>query len=159
MLIAAGGWSLWRYHNREQLSANDTIVLANITNQTSDTVLDDALDLPLQIELAQTPFLQVLDDEKVRGYMKELNQPIDGRVTPDIARRVCIKTSSKAMVTSSIADTGNGYRVVLKAVGIAQMARSSLNRHETLRIVRTWCTSLEKRVQSYVATWESPHPL
>src|ERR1700677_3246366 len=130
LLIACAGGSYWHYRNREKLSANDTIVLADVTNQTSDPVLDDAIDFALRIELAQTPFLRVLDEEKVRGYMKELNQPIDGRITLGIARQVCAKTSSKAMVTSAIADTGNGYRIMMKAIALANgktVAQSARN--------------------------------
>jgi serine/threonine protein kinase/tetratricopeptide (TPR) repeat protein len=130
LLIACAGGSYWHYRNREKLSANDTIVLADVTNQTSDPVLDDAIDFALRIELAQTPFLRVLDEEKVRGYMKELNQPIDGRITLGIARQVCAKTSSKAMVTSAIADTGNGYRIMMKAIDCANgktVAQSARN--------------------------------
>jgi eukaryotic-like serine/threonine-protein kinase len=130
LLIACAVGSYWHYHNREKLSANDTIVLADVTNQTSDPVLDDAVNFALRIELAQTPFLRVLDEEKVRGYMKELNQPIDGRITLDIARQVCAKTSSKAMVTSAIADTGNGYRIMMKAIDCANgktIAQSAQN--------------------------------
>jgi serine/threonine protein kinase/tetratricopeptide (TPR) repeat protein len=130
LLIACAGGSYWHSRNREKLSANDTIVLADVTNQTSDPVLDDAINFALRIELAQTPFLRVLDEEKVRGYMKELNQPIDGRITLDIARQVCGKTSSKAMVTSAIADTGNGYRIMMKAIDCANgktVAQSARN--------------------------------
>jgi eukaryotic-like serine/threonine-protein kinase len=130
LLIICAGGSYWHYRNREKLSANDTIVLADVTNQTSDPVLDDPINFALRIELAQTPFLRVLDEEKVRGHMKELNQPIDGRITPDIARQVCGKTSSKAMVTSAIADTGNGYRITMKAIDCANgktVAQSSRN--------------------------------
>jgi serine/threonine protein kinase/tetratricopeptide (TPR) repeat protein len=130
LLIACAVGSYWHYRNRERLSANDTIVLADVTNQTSDPVLDDAVNFALRIELAQTPFLRVLDEEKVRGYMKELNQPIDGRITLDIARHICVKTSSKAMVTSAIADTGNGYRITMKAIDCANgktVAQSAQN--------------------------------
>jgi serine/threonine protein kinase/tetratricopeptide (TPR) repeat protein len=130
LLLACAGWSYWHFHHREKLSANDTIVLADVTNQTSDPVLDDAMNFALRIELAQTPFLRVLDEEKVRGYMKEFNQPVDGRVTLDIARQVCRKTSSKAMVTSAIADTGNGYRIMMKAIDCANgktVAQSAQN--------------------------------
>jgi serine/threonine protein kinase/tetratricopeptide (TPR) repeat protein len=130
LIAACAGGSYWHYRNREKLSANDTIVLADVTNQTSDPVLDDAINFALRIELAQTPFLRVLDEEKVRGYMKDLNQPIDGRITLDIARQVCAKTSSKAMVTSAIADNGNGYRIMMKAIDCANgktVAQSAQN--------------------------------
>jgi hypothetical protein len=62
--------------------------------------VDDAINFALRIELAQTPFLRVLDEEKVREYMKELNQPIDGRITPDIR---------DSLITSRIVQSQNTY--------------------------------------------------
>jgi serine/threonine protein kinase len=117
MLIgAAAAWSYWRYVTRYQLTANDTIVIADLSNHTSDPVLDDALNLALPVEFAQTPFLQVLAQDKVRETMKQLNHPQASKVTPEIAREICQKTNSKAVVTSSIADAGNHFRIVLSGV-------------------------------------------
>jgi serine/threonine protein kinase/DNA-binding winged helix-turn-helix (wHTH) protein/tetratricopeptide (TPR) repeat protein len=115
-VVAGGAVALYRYLNRYQLSATDTIVIADLTNQTSDAVLDDALNLALPVELAQTPFLQVLAQDKVRETMKQLNHPLNGKVTPDIAREVCLKTNSKALITSSIADVGNHFHVELSGI-------------------------------------------
>ena len=55
---------------------------------TSDPVLDDALNLALPVELSQTPFLQVLAQDKVRETMAQLHHPQDGKVTPEIAREL-----------------------------------------------------------------------
>ena len=115
-LAAAAASTYWRYQHRFQLSASDTIVIAEITNRTSDPVLDDALNFALPVELSQTPFLQVLAQDKVRETMTLLHHPIDGKVTPEIAREVCLKTNSKAVVTSAIADAGNHYRILLTGV-------------------------------------------
>jgi eukaryotic-like serine/threonine-protein kinase len=113
LLVGAATSSYWRYRNRFQLSASDTIVIADISNQTSDPVLDDALNIALPVELAQTPFLQVLAQDKVRETMRQLNHPQNGKVTPELAREVCLRTNSKAVITSSIADFGNQYRILL----------------------------------------------
>jgi serine/threonine protein kinase len=113
LLFAAAAFSYWRYRNRFQLSASDTIVIADISNQTSDPVLDEALNIALPVELAQTPFLQVLAQDKVRETMRQLKHPQSGKVTPEIAREVCLRTNSKAVITSSIADFGNQYRIML----------------------------------------------
>jgi len=101
LLVAGGAVALYRYLTRYQLSATDTIVIADLTNKTSDAVLDDALNLALPVEIAQTPFLQVLAQDKVRESMRQLNHPQDGKVTPEIAREVCLKTNSKAVVRTS----------------------------------------------------------
>ena len=116
LLLVGGGYASWRYLTRFQLTAADTIVIADLDNRTSDPVLDDALNTALPVELAQTPFLQVLAQDKVRETMKELNYPTGGKVTADIARAVCLKTNSKAVVTSSISDAGNHFRILLTGI-------------------------------------------
>jgi len=117
MLAVAGSLMVWwRYLNRFQLSPSDTIVIADVTNQTSDAVLDDALNTALPVELAQTPFLQVLAQDKVRDAMKQMNHPENARVTPAIGREVCQKTNSNALIASSIGDAGNHYRIVLTGI-------------------------------------------
>jgi hypothetical protein len=116
LITSGGAFAGYRYLTRYQLSANDTIVIADLTNQTSDTVLDDALNLALPVELAQTPFLQVLAQDKVRETMKQLGHPQDAKVTPEIAREVCLKSNSRAVITSSIADVGNHFRIELTGI-------------------------------------------
>jgi len=117
VLIAAGAaLAYWRYRSRYQLSSTDTIVIADLMNETSDAVLDDALNTALPVELSQTPFLQVLTQDKVRDTMQRLNHPRDAKITPAIAREVCLKTNSKAVVTSSIADAGNSFHLLLTGI-------------------------------------------
>jgi serine/threonine protein kinase/tetratricopeptide (TPR) repeat protein len=116
LLVAGGSVALYRYLTRYQLSATDTIVIADLTNRTSDAVLDDALNLALPVEIAQTPFLQVLAQDKVRETMKQLGHPQDAKVTPEIARDVCLKTNSRAVITSSISDVGNHFHIELTGI-------------------------------------------
>ena len=130
LILGGGAVALYRYLTRYQLSATDTIVIADLTNRTSDPVLDDALNLALPVELAQTPFLQVLAQDKVRETMKQLGHPLDGKVTPEIAREVCLKTNSKAVITSSIADVGNHFHIELTGINCQSgkiFARSEQN--------------------------------
>ncbi len=106
--------ALWRWRTSPRLSANDTVVLADIANQTSDSVFDDALNTALRVEFEQTPFLNILGPDKVRGTMKLLNLPDDARVSPEVARDVCQRTHSRAVIASSIADSGNRFRLELQ---------------------------------------------
>jgi eukaryotic-like serine/threonine-protein kinase len=128
LVVAAAAITGYRYRTRYRLSASDTIVIADLTNQTSDPVLDDALNLALPIEVAQTPFLQVLAQDKVRETMVQLNHPQDGKVTPEIGREVCLKTNSDAVITSSISDEGNRFHIELTGINCQSgktFARSS----------------------------------
>jgi hypothetical protein len=63
-LLAVGALSVWRYEvylHRITLAPTDTIVLADVDNQTNDHVFDGALDTALRNEIEQTPYLTFWD--------------------------------------------------------------------------------------------------
>ena len=114
LVVAGNSWRRWREPGR--LTASDTVVLADFTNHTSDPAFDTALKPALEVELGQTPFLNVLSAEKVRGSLRVMGHPEDDRLTPRLARDVCEYTKSKAVLESSIADAGNQYQIEIKAI-------------------------------------------
>jgi DNA-binding winged helix-turn-helix (wHTH) protein/tetratricopeptide (TPR) repeat protein len=115
-LLVVGGIFFWRSRHAVRLTPNDTVVLADISNQTSDPVFDDALNTALRVEFEQTPFLHLLGPDKVRGTMKLLKRPDNEKVTPEAARAVCLHTDSQAVIASSIADAGNRFRIELSGI-------------------------------------------
>ena len=54
LILASGIWTYWRVRNRVTLSPDDTLVLADVTNQTGDAVFDDALYTAMHAALEQT---------------------------------------------------------------------------------------------------------
>jgi eukaryotic-like serine/threonine-protein kinase len=115
-VIAAGCWLYWRHRGRVTLSAADTIVLADVENETGDPVFDDALDTALRYEMEQTPYLNILGIDKVLGTLAQLNLPPTTKLTPDVARQICGKTNSKLVISQSIGDAGNGYHLQMQAL-------------------------------------------
>src|SRR6202789_1041391 len=115
-VIATAFWLYWSYHRSVALSAADTIVLAEIKNETSDPVFDDALDTALRYEMEQTPYLNILGGDKVSGTLAQLNLPPTTKLTPDVALQICGKTSSKMVISQSIGDAGNGYHLQMRAL-------------------------------------------
>src|SRR5580693_6246511 len=101
-VIASALWLYWSHRRHLTLSATDTIVLADVKNETSDPVFDDALDTALRYEMEQTPYLNILGRDKVLGTLAQLNLPPASRLTPDIARQICGKTNSKLVIAQSI---------------------------------------------------------
>jgi eukaryotic-like serine/threonine-protein kinase len=103
-------------HRKPPLTEKDTIVISDFSNSTGDPVFDDALKQGLAVQLGQSPFLAILSDEKVHDTLKLMGRASDVRLTPDIARDLCQRVGSAAVINGSIAKLENEYVVGLNAV-------------------------------------------
>lgn len=116
LVLFAASALYWRFHSRITLSSSDTLVLADMNNQTGDTALGDGMNLALQVALQQTPYLNLLGGDKVHETLRLLGLSEDARITPDVARQVCRKTNSRAAISASIGDAGNRFRIGVSAI-------------------------------------------
>ena len=98
-----------------KLSDKDTIVLADFTNSTGDPVFDGTLRQGLTVQLEQSPLLSLVPEDRVQQTLRMMSQPADARVTPQLAREVCQRTASAAVLEGSIASLGNQYVLGLRA--------------------------------------------
>jgi tetratricopeptide (TPR) repeat protein len=106
----------WMYSRRPAaLTDRDTIVLAEFTNTTGDPVFDDTLRQGLAMQLQQSPFLSLVSDDRLRRTLALMDQEPDARLTPEIAKDLCVRTASAATVEGSIASLGSQYVVGLRA--------------------------------------------
>ena len=99
-----------------RLNLKDSIVLADFSNTTGDAVFDDTLKTVLGISLRQSPFLDVLSEDEVAKALKLMASPADRKVTPQVARDICLRTSSKAYIAGAIGSLGGKYVLELTAV-------------------------------------------
>ncbi len=106
-------------HRAPKLTEKDSIVLAEFTNTTGDPVFDGTLRQGLASQLAQSPFLNILSDEQIQQTLRYMSQPPTARLTNDLARQVCQRTQSAAVLDGSIAQIGSTYNLVLNAVNCA----------------------------------------
>jgi serine/threonine protein kinase/tetratricopeptide (TPR) repeat protein len=122
LVAAIGGWLYLRAHpsvgnpSATALTGKDTIVLADFDNKTGEAVFDDTLKQGLAVQLEQSPFLDLVSDNKVNQTLGMMGRPAGDRLTREVAREVCQRTGSKAMLTGSIAGLGSQYVIGLKAV-------------------------------------------
>ncbi len=136
-VIAAVGY--WYWQSGAKLTDKDSMVLADFANSTSDPAFTDGLNYALRVELEQTPFLHPLGPDKVRGTLKLLNHAEDDRLTPELAREVCLHTNSRVVVAGSITDVGNRFRIALKGLdcktgrSLAETERETASRDEVAR--------------------------
>jgi eukaryotic-like serine/threonine-protein kinase len=113
--LAAGALFLHR-SKAHALSETDTVILADFANSTGNAVFDDALKQALTVSLRQSPFLNVVSDEKIGATLRLMTRPMNTPLTPDIAREVCQRAGSKAYIAGSIASIGDEFVLSLKAV-------------------------------------------
>jgi eukaryotic-like serine/threonine-protein kinase len=114
VLIGAGLY--YRSYGVKPLTEQDTLVLADFTNTTGDTLFDGALKTALTVALRQSPFLNVLPDSKAAKSLKLMALPPDTKLTPEVARALCQRAGGKAFVAGAIASLDREYVLQLKAV-------------------------------------------
>jgi eukaryotic-like serine/threonine-protein kinase len=102
-------------HRRRVLTERDTVVLADFENSTDDPVFDGTLRQGMSVQLEQSPFLSLIPDQRIQQTLKLMGLPADSRLTPAIAREICQRTSSAAVLDGSIAHLGSQYVLGLRA--------------------------------------------
>jgi DNA-binding winged helix-turn-helix (wHTH) protein/tetratricopeptide (TPR) repeat protein len=115
--LVAGGL-IWR-GRRGRLTDKDTIILADFANSTGDPVFDGTLREGLSAELEQSPFLSLISEAEIHETLRMMERPANTRLTPEITREVCQRTSSAAALDGSIALIGTRYDLILKAINCA----------------------------------------
>ena len=154
LLIAlAAGW--FYFHSRQNtthLTDKDTLVLSDFDNKTGDPVFDDALKQGLSVQLEQSPFLDVISERKVNDTLKLMGRMAGDHLTPEITREVCLRTSSKAMLTGSIAGLGSQYVIGLKAVScstgdvLAEAQERALGKEAVLKALDSAAVSVRSKL-------------
>jgi tetratricopeptide (TPR) repeat protein len=121
IMLAAGtaGGLIWRTRQARRLTEKDTIVLGDFANSTGDAVFDGTLREGLSVQLEQSPFLSLVSEEGIHQTLRMMERPANTRLTPEITREVCQRTSSAAALDGSIALIGTRYNLILKAVNCA----------------------------------------
>ncbi len=107
--------SFFYFPPKPRLTDKDTIVLADFANSTGDPVFDGTLRQGLVVQLEQSPFLSLVSEDRVQQTLRMMSQPADAHLTAQLAREVCQRTASAAVLEGSIAALGNQYVLGLRA--------------------------------------------
>ena len=150
-LIAAGAFFYTR-NKTAALTDKDTILLADFTNTTGDTVFDGTLKQALAVHLGQSPFLNLFADERVRETLRLMNKSPDERITPTVGREICQRQGLKAMLTGTIASLGRNYVINLEAVNgqtgdvLAREQGEAEGKEQVLRTLGEAATRLREKL-------------
>jgi tetratricopeptide (TPR) repeat protein len=149
--LAVGGW-LFFSRKAHALTDKDTIVLADFTNTTGDPVFDGTLRQGLAIQLEQSPFLKIMDDEQVQRNLRLMSLPAGGRITNQIAHDICVREGVAATIDGSIESLGKDYVITLQAIscqGAATLAREQIqagDKEHVLNALGTAATAMRGKL-------------
>ena len=159
VLVALLAGSLYfRARPAAPLTEKDTVVLADFDNTTGEPVFDDALKQALVVQLGQSPFLNILSDRKVEETLRLMGRPSSERVTRDVARELCVRTGSKAIMLGSISNLGGQYVIGIDAVGcstgdtLATEQEEAANKQDVLKALGKAAASLRAKLGESLAS-------
>jgi DNA-binding winged helix-turn-helix (wHTH) protein/tetratricopeptide (TPR) repeat protein len=104
-------------HRRQPmvLGEKDSVLVSDFTNTTGDPVFDGTLRQGLAVQLEQSPLLSLVSEDRIQHALRLMGQPSGARLTPEIARQICERTASAAVLQGSIASMGSQYVLGLRA--------------------------------------------
>ena len=144
--------------NAAPLTEKDAVVLTDFTNSTGDPVFDGTLKQALAVELEQSPFLNILSDRKISATLKLMGRPPTEHVTADVAKELCLRTGSKAILAGSISSLGSQYVIGLEAVAcssgdtLAKEQAEAASKEGVLKALSTAATSLRAKLGESLAS-------
>lgn len=142
------------------LTAKDTVVIADFSNTTGDPVFDDTLRQGLAVQLEQSPFLQLVSDQRIQQTLRLMEKPSDARLTPELAREVCERTGSAAVMEGSITRLGNQYVLGLRASNcqsgdrLADEQAQATRKEDVLNVLSGMTARVRSRLGESLATIE-----
>jgi serine/threonine protein kinase/tetratricopeptide (TPR) repeat protein len=128
VLLLALAW--WKYqpaaapggkaaNGTSAVTKKDSLILADFVNHTGDPVFDTTLNQALQIDLEQSPVINIVSPQHLLQSVKYLGKPEGTAVTPAIAREIGEREGIKAIITGTIANLGKQYVITLSAQNTA----------------------------------------
>lgn len=112
--IGTASYFWWRGHRR--LPSSQTVILADFDNRTGDGTFDVVLKKALEIDLAQSPYLDVMSDQEAVGVLQLMGRKMDEGLPPNVAKEVCQRSNRQVMLAASITNLGREYLVTLEAI-------------------------------------------
>jgi eukaryotic-like serine/threonine-protein kinase len=153
LVLTAGGVFVWQQRTQAKpLTDKDVLVLADFANTTGDPVFDGTLRQALAIQLEQSPFLKIMDDEQVQRDLKLMSLSPGTRITNQIAHDICVRDAAAATIGGSIASLGKNYVIALQAItcpGGATRARQQIqaeDKEHVLTALGTAATAMRSKL-------------
>ena len=98
------------------LGERDTVLLGEIENTTGDPALEGSIGTALEISLEQSPQVRLLAPDRVREALRRMRRGEDEKLTQNLAREICQREGSRALVTGSVARIADQYLLTVRII-------------------------------------------
>lgn len=141
-------------------SVKDALLLTDFENTTGEAIFDQTLKTALAFSLAQSPFLDILPEAKVRQALGLMARRADERVTAELGYEICLRHNLKAFITGSISSFGSIYVLTLEAVNartgesLGRQFEQVSSREEVLTALGQAATGLREKLGESLSSIE-----
>ena len=155
-LVGSAGW--W-WKNRDTAAVErSAILLGDIANGTADPDFDGTLREAISVYLAQSPYLDLVSEERMHAALQLMGLEPDDRLTHEIAAELCQRLGSQAMLEGSVAAVGRTTVVALAATDchndttIAKAAVEVERKEDVLRALGQLTSDVRRSLGESVAS-------
>lgn len=158
LAISAAVWWWPRLGTPEGRAA---LLVGSIANGTNDPDFDGTLRQALTVHMGQSPFFDIVSDERLREILRMMGRSPDDPLTHEVAREACQRLALSAMVEGSVSAIGRLTTVALVATDcatgetIARADEEVERKEDVLKAVGRLASSMRASLGESVASLES----
>ncbi len=106
-----------RSHSSSSSSGvKDALLLTEFENTTGEPIFDQTLKQALAFSLAQSPFLDIFPETKVKETLGLMGRASNEKVTKELGYEICLRQRLKAFTTGTISSFGETYVLTIEAI-------------------------------------------
>jgi eukaryotic-like serine/threonine-protein kinase len=119
LALGGAGVGVWLSPRASKAPTRNIVVLDGFQNLARDPQFDQTLQMATQIDLQQSPYVQVLSQQQIADTLTLMTRPPDTALTPAVAHEVCARNNGAAVVDGAVAQVGDRYLLTLTATDCA----------------------------------------
>ena len=157
-IVGIGLLLLLRRHQAIALNARDSVLVADFTNLTGDPNFDNALRQGLEVQLQQSPYLNLVSEDHIQHTLRLMGQRPETQITGQVAREVCVRSGTAALLEGAIQNVGTRYVLNLRSTNcrtgdvIDREQAEVASKEEVLEAITQMTRDFRKRVGESAAT-------
>jgi eukaryotic-like serine/threonine-protein kinase len=115
--LSATGFTLWRRWTHPP--GLRSVVVADFLNSTGDATFDHTLKRALEIDLEQSPHIDVMSEREAMTTLALMGRGKDVAITGDLAREICGRSNRQVLLIGTIQSVGHEYLLTVEAAECA----------------------------------------
>jgi eukaryotic-like serine/threonine-protein kinase len=133
LTFGAAGVGAWLWRPPSGPPTRNVVVLGDFQNLARDPQFDQTFQMATQIDLQQSPYVQVLSPQQLADTLSLMTRPPDTALTPAVAREICARNNGAAVVDGAVAQVGARYLLTLTATDCSSGAIIAADKAEVER--------------------------